>query len=320
MKKNSYIILASFFLVFSSCEKEIDIDLPQSEQKLIVEGKIEIDAFPYVILSKSTGYFDPTDEQSVVNSYVSDAIITITDGTVTNTMTKICSGTLTAPQKDQLSSALGLPRGILDSYNICGFLDLTLIGEPGKTYTITIDYKGEEYASSTTIPNPVPLDSTWFEVFGDRDSLGFLYANLTEPGALQNQYRWYARRINRYTYGANIGEVKDNDFLPPTSSVFDDEFVNGTTFEFGYNRARGSQKEDDSPPERSFYKVGDTVVVKFCSIDKNVFNFIDKAEEQKASNGSPFAAPVNVVSNISNGALGLWAGYGQYYDTIICNK
>ena len=320
MKKNSYIIIAILFFLFTSCEKEIDIDLPQYDQKLIVEGKIEIDNFPYVILSKSSSYFDPTDEQSVASSYVSDATITITDGIVTNTMTKICSGSLTAPQKDQLSSALGVPRGILDSYNICGFLDLTMTGEAGKTYTISIDYNGEEYTSSTIIPVPIPLDSTWFKIYGNRDSLGFLYANLTEPGTTSDQYRWFAKRINKYTYGANTGEVKDNDFLPPTSSVFDDEFVNGTTFEFGYNRARGSEKEDDRPPERSFYKVGDTVVVKFCSIDKNVFNFIDKAEEQMASNGSPFAAPVNIVSNISNGGLGIWAGYGQYYDTIICNK
>mgnify|MGYP005988811885 CR=1 FL=1 len=320
MKKLTYLFIAILVFSFSSCEKEIDIDLPQAEEKLVVEGKIEIDGFPYVILSKSSGYFDPTDERSVANSYVSDASITISDGTTTNTMAKLCSGSLTAAQKDQLSASLGIPRSILDGFNICSFLDVSMTGEAGKTYTISIDYKGEEYTSSTTIPVPVPLDSAWFKVYGDRDSLGFLYANLTEPGTTANQYRWFAKRINKYTYGANEGEVKDSDFLPPTNSVFDDEFVNGTTFEFGYNRARGSNKADDQAPERSFYKVGDTVVVKFCSIDKNVFNFIAKAEEQIASNGSPFAAPVNIISNISNGGLGVWAGYGQYYDTIFCNK
>ncbi|MEN8928435.1 MAG: DUF4249 domain-containing protein [Flavobacteriales bacterium] len=316
-------ILITLFTVLvmsllSSCEKEIDVELPQGGEKLIVEGMIEIDAFPYIILSKTTGYFDPTDEQSVANSYVSDATITITDGVVTNTMTKICSATLTDEQKDQLSSALGVPRAILNSFNICGFLDLTMTGQPGKTYSITIDYKGEEYESSTTIPMPVPLDSTWFEVFGDRDSLGFVYANLTEPPAPNNQYRWFAKRINKYDYGPNVGEVKDRDFSTTRSSVFDDEFVNGTTFEFGYARTRSGSRADDEPPERGFYKVGDTVVVKFCSIDKKVFDFISNAEEQISSSGSPFAAPINIPSNISNGGLGVWAGYGQYYDTIVC--
>lgn len=307
-------------ILLGSCEKEIDVDLPRPEEKLVVEGKIEVGSIPYVVLSKSSAYFDPTDERSVASSYVSDASITISDGSTTTAMAKICSGSLTTAQKDQLSAALGVPRGLLNSYNICGFTDLGMTGSVGKTYTITIDWRGKQYVSSTTIPTPVPLDSTWFEVYGNRDSLGFLYANLTEPPSTQNFYRWFAKRINSYTYGAHKGEVKDNGFLAPTNSVFDDEFVNGTTFELGFNRPRGGEKEDDFPPERSFYKVGDTVVVKFCSIDQEVFNFIDKAEEQIVSTGSPFAAPINIPSNISNGALGLWAGYGQYYDTIVCKK
>lgn len=307
-------------MTFVSCEKEIDVDLPRPEEKLVVEGVIETGAFPYVVLSKSSPYFDPTDIESVANSYVSNATITISDGTTTNTMTKLCSGGLTQPQRVQLSGVLGIPVGVLTSYNICGFTDLTMTGEVGKTYTISIDWEGEIYESSTTIEQPVPLDSTWFKVFGDRDSLGFIYAYLNEPGATQNYYRWYAKRINSYKYGSLKGQTKDNQFNPPSSSVFDDEFVNGTSFEFGYNRPGGSEKADDQAPERGFFKVGDTVVVKFCSIDKGVHDFVDKAEEQILSTGSPFAAPINVVSNISNGALGLWAGYSPYFDTVVCTK
>ena len=303
-----------------SCEKEIDVDLPTPDEKLVVEGVIETGTFPYVVLSKSSAFFDPTDLQSVASSYVSDATITISDGTTTNTMTKLCSGTLTDPQKEQLGNLLGIPLAVLQNFNICGYTDLTMLGEVGKTYSITIDWKGEEYKSSTTIVPPVALDSTWFEVFGERDSLGFIYAYMTEPATEGNNYRWYARRINKYDYGPNVGEVKDARFLPPTSSVFDDEFVNGTSFEFAYNRARGSDKPDDVPPERSFFKVGDTVVVKFCSIDRKVHDFIDKAEEQQLSTGNPFAAPINIKSNISNGALGLWAGYSPFFDTVVCKR
>ena len=36
------------------------------------------------------------------------------------------------------------------------------------------------------------------------------------------------------------------------------------------------------------------------------------------SNGSPFSSPVLIPSNISNGALGIWAGYGTWYDTLYC--
>jgi hypothetical protein len=320
MKVTHYILMVFISSLLFSCEKEIDVDLPRPEEKLVVEGVVETGAFPYVVLSKTSPYFDPTDVESVANSYVSEATITLSDGVTTTQMTRLCSGTLTEPQKDQLSIALGIPRQVLGAYNICGFTDLTRVGEVGKTYTIAITWKGEVYESSTTILNPVPLDSTWFEVYGNRDSLGFIYANLTEPANEINYYRWFARRINTYKSGPLKGQVKDNSFLPPTNSVFDDEFVNGTTFEFGYNRPSTNGNPDDSGPERSLYKDGDTVVVKFCNIDKSVYDFIDGAEEQIISTGSPFATPTNVFSNISNGGLGLWAGYSPYNDTIFCNK
>ena len=312
------LVVFSLLLLMSSCEKEIDVDLPRPEEKLIVEGIIETDQFQYVVLSKSTGYFDPTDAQSVANSYVSDAVISISDGTVTNQMSKICSSSLSAAQQKELSDLLGIPVALLSSYDICGFVDLSMVGEVGKSYTISIDWKGNNYQGTTQLVEPVSLDSSWFEVFGDRDSLGFLYAEMSEPAAEKNFYRWFAQRINSYQYGSLKGQQKDESFLLPSSSVFDDEFVNGTTFEFGYGRPVASDKFDDQAPERGFYKVGDTVVVKFCSIDKGVFSFISTAEEQILSTGSPFATPVNVPSNISNGALGLWAGYSPYFDTIIC--
>lgn len=313
-----FLFVSSLFLV--SCEKEIDVDLPRPEEKLVVEGVIETGAFPYVILSKSTPYFDPTDISSVANSYVSDATITISDGTITNHMTKLCSSSLNSAQQRQLSELVGIPMNLLSTYDICGYVDLSMLGEVGKTYEIKISWNNEEYVGSTQLVNPVSLDSAWFEVFGDRDSLGFLYAEMTDPVSKNNYYRWFAQRINSYTYGSLIGQQKDNNFLTPSSSVFDDEFVNGTNFEFGYGRPVASDKFDDQAPERGFYKVGDTVVVKFCSIDQGVFSFISVAEEQILSTGSPFATPVNVPSNISNGALGLWAGYSPHFDTIICKK
>ena len=69
--------------------------------------------------------------------------------------------------------------------------------------------------------------------------------------------------------------------------------------------------------ERGYFKKGDTIAVKFCAIDQNVFKFVLESENQVSSTGSPFASPSNVTSNISNGALGIWAGYGATFDTLI---
>jgi hypothetical protein len=40
-------------------------------------------------------------------------------------------------------------------------------------------------------------------------------------------------------------------------------------------------------------------------------------ENQVANQGSPFAVPSNIKTNI-NGGLGLWVGYAAVYDTIVC--
>lgn len=317
MKLKNITLILSLLLLFS-CEKEVDVNLPQVEPKLVVEGKIELNTNPIIILTKTTGYFDPTDLNSVAASFVDDATITISNGTTTNNMTKVCSSSLTPPQQEALAQQLGVAVEILQNYNICGYTD-GMVGEEGKTYTINIDWQGKNYTSSTLIPTLVPLDSVWFEVEPGLDSLGFAWAFLSDPAGVKNYYRWYTKRINHYTFGANIGEQKDANFIAPTGSVFNDDFFDGLTFDFAYNRKSTTDKEDDNNDEKWYFKKGDTIAVKFCSIDKGVYEFHNQAETQVQSTGSPFASPSNVKSNISNGALGIWAGYGIAYDTIIAN-
>jgi hypothetical protein len=64
--------------------------------------------------------------------------------------------------------------------------------------------------------------------------------------------------------------------------------------------------------------LGDSVVVKFSRIDEAAFNFFDKKDAQVGSAGNPFATPVNVPTNITGGALGIWVGVSPWYDTLYC--
>ena len=53
-------LFAIFLLIFSyGCSKIIDVELPDSEPLLVVEGSIRNGEIPLVLLSKSAGYFDP---------------------------------------------------------------------------------------------------------------------------------------------------------------------------------------------------------------------------------------------------------------------
>ena len=46
------------FLCFISCQDEISLNFPIESQQLVIEGGIEPNMPPYVILSKNQGYFD----------------------------------------------------------------------------------------------------------------------------------------------------------------------------------------------------------------------------------------------------------------------
>jgi len=114
--------------------------------------------------------------------------------------------------------------------------------------------------------------------------------------------------------------MKDSIFVTPRGSVLEDKFFNGKSFDFGYNRGSvpNSSKDDDNNDERNFFKRGDTIVVKFCSIDRAHFLFWRTEEMQVGNNGNPFGSPAPITSNIEGG-LGIWGGYAVTLDTVIAH-
>jgi len=324
IQKNRILILFAFAVIASlyACEKEITVDLPAAVPKIVVEGNIEQGQAPLVLISKSSSFFAPTDLNSIQNLYRSDAVVTLSNGTIEEELIAICSADIPEELLPLVTEITGFTAEQLSQVNICAYTSFNpqMRGELDKSYTLKVELDADVATAVTKINKLVPLDSLWFRVSGNTDSLGFLYAVISDPDTLGNAYRWFAKRINSYPeWSDDAGEQKDQGFIAPLGSVSDDVFFNGLSFEFGFFRgtAPNSGKEDDVNDERGFYKIGDTVVVKGCVIDRGVFRFVSSFEDQVASSGSPFASPANVFTNVEGG-LGLWAGYGAVYDTVIC--
>src|ERR1700746_2212115 len=51
------ILIFIFSLLVASCQQKIDLKIPDYQQSLVVEGKIETDTFPQVYLTYTTPYF-----------------------------------------------------------------------------------------------------------------------------------------------------------------------------------------------------------------------------------------------------------------------
>ena len=315
---SKYIICLSFLVLsLFACTKEVLIDIPEGEQQLVVEGIIISNSVPVIFLTQSQSFNTPIDPSSLADIFVSGATVQVTSDGTTYDLEEVCVSTLDPADLPLVAELLGLSVEELLAINICVYTSFDFLGEEGKTYDLFIDAEGETVNSSTKIDYAVGLDSLWFEIWGDTDSLGFIWGILTDPDTAGNNYRWYSQRINSYPNAPGI--PKDSRYIAPSNSVSEDAFFDGLEFEFGFNRGKAfnSAQPDDNNEEAFFFKVGDTIAVRPVSIRFDAYRFYRSLEEQVTTNGSPFSLPENIESNI-DGGLGIWAGFGPTYDTIIC--
>lgn len=285
------LFIAAFFVAFlMSCEKEVKMDLPDSEVKIVIEGWIENGQPAGVIITKSAPYFDPIDSTTLANSLVTDAVVTVSDGSSTENL------------------ILSFNPNYFPYFIYQGF---SIIGEVGKTYTLTVEVEGKTYTAETEILEPLYLDSVWFQVEPNKDSLGYVWANCYDPGTSEDYYRIFARRIG-----------KDPVFVPVFGSVWEDKYFNGQEFVFSIYRGQASYLIDVSETESgefTYFKTGDTIITKLTHISRDHYLFWRTIETEIFAGGNPFSAPTKIVSNIEGGALGIWGGYAATYDTVIAN-
>jgi len=278
--------------IFFSCEKEITIDLPKPDNKIVIEGAIETGQHPWAFVTTNTPYFMPVDSAVLYNMIIKNAKVTVTDGITTDTL--------------YLS---------LDPYTFpfLKYVANNMIGETGKTYKLKVEVDGKEYTASTYIPNAVRLDSLKFKTDINQDTLGYVWLYIVDPDTLGNYYRIFTKVLG-----------VDSVYLRPYPSVIDDRFFNGQFGEYSLQKGRNPLQDnkydanglDSNGVPRWYFRKGQTVVVKLCSIDAIHYDFWYSVEQQMISDGNPFMSPVSARTNISGGALGVWGGYGTFLDTI----
>ncbi|WP_317897513.1 DUF4249 domain-containing protein [Aurantibacillus circumpalustris] len=283
MKK--YFCYIATLLVIASCRKDVKLDLPNYQQKIVIEGSIETGSTALVFVSYSVPYFGEFDFSTPEEAFVKGALVTVSDGIMTDTLKEI-------------DPSVGYI-----------YVGLKLIGKQGGTYTIRVSTGGKTFETSSTILNPVKLDTLYFDKIKG-DTLGFIAQKLSEPAGSGDNYRWSAKRLGR-----------DQFYTSPFNSVFDDKFIDGKSFNFSYNRGvqPNQRAQNSSDPERGYFKAGDTVVVKFCKIGKKEFDFWHTYYLNRSSNFNPFSSPTNIKSMFNNyqECFGAFVAYAPSFDTII---
>ena len=286
--------IAILGLIFSGCTEDItdEINLDNTERDiLVVEGNINNkDTFHEVKLS-------------VVKSYTESGLPPVVAGA-----------------KVTISSDPGENYTLTEDPNREGvYLTPKFAGEPGITYTITIQntgIKGEDgedfYTADCIMKQPIIMDSITYEkshYFYTDDSL----TELNEEIAEEWIYGW-EQGDDIYIirgWGRESGETDDDyyQWLYYKNGVLETDTLDETIF-VDDNMVDGNE----IPGLEMWYavpaRIGDTIVVESRGVTKEYYKYISGVMEETSWNSGPFGGPpANPHSNLSNGAVGFFNVY-----------
>lgn len=291
MKLVGFLFCVTFLI---SCEKNINFKLKVVPDVLVVDASIESNQPPIVILSKSFDYFSKISPQALDTLFVHNADVFISNGAQTQKL------------KEYTIDSTGF-HTYFYSIDTSG-ISSSFVGQFKTSYTLKVVTGGKEYTSSTTIPELTKkVDSLWWQPapFTTDTTEVIVTVRATDPPGLGNYIRYYTK-------------INNGPFLPGGQSVFDDELIDGTTYDLKLDP--GIDRNNPVAYDKNFFHRGDTITLKLSNIDRATYQFWLTMEFAYQSIGNPFASPNKVVGNISNGALGAFCGYAAGFKTLIIPK
>jgi len=282
-----------FLLVFSlfSCEKELDMDIPANEPKIVVNSFINPDSTFRLHLSESS---------HVLSNDVLPAII---GGTV------------------ELYEELTLIETLADLGN--GYYSSNKKPQSGKKYSIKVTKSGfKTITSSDAVPFPVTMSGLDTGVAMEHGTeMREVKLTIDDP-AESNYYnlRLYSfTEEYRYNSSTNLIDTlnkfselyfSSEDVIFQEShgtlgAVFTDELFNGKKY---------SLKVKVSSAQYGSYTKGKKIHVVLNNLSKEHFLYLQSLQKYNFSN-DPFSQPVRVYSNILNG-FGIFGAFTSYRDSI----
>lgn len=286
------VLATGLWVGLASCEKAISFTPRDATPEVVIEATIENDEPPTVILSRSMNYFSELTPDSLARSFIRQAEVYVSNGSLTHRLKEY---------------AFPAGNGYIVYYYSTDSASLATAfeGEFNKSYSLLVRVDGREYTATTIIPALTKtFDSIWWEPAPNNpdSSKVIVMGRTTDPPGYGNYIRYFT-------------QSNTEPFLPGFNSVFDDQIVDGKTYDIQIEHGVDRNQSIDLEEYAFFYR-GDVVTVKLCNIDKATFDFWRTMEYNYSSIGNPFSSPVKVLSNIKGGGLGYFGGYAAQYLTL----
>ncbi len=254
MKKTIIIVLGFWMMI--ACEDVIDVDLPEQETRLVVNGLLRVDIGQEFVnveigMSETSNFFEenqPTQVESAAIIYgVLDEFGEIINPAFSNLAEVDTGSGIYVPDPNFLSDQR---------------IRTVDIG-PGVVFFLQITYDGRNYFARTEYAPTVPINSLTQgdETLFDEDDIEVIVSFTDVPD-----------EENYYVFDFGFGE-----FL-----AIDDQFIDGQDFEFSYFFDSNVQP-------------GQEITVSILGATQDFYNYIDLLVEQTDDTGGVFQTPITTA-------------------------
>ena len=248
-------LLSIWGIGLTACEDVIDVEVPEEEPRLVVEGLLRVDTTQVFVpvevkLSQTAGFFDEIQPVTDADQVIIILQVLDDDGLPTD------SGTKSLTQLEE-GSGIYVPD---PSFDADQRLRVSTVVENDILYTLVVTWQGRRYAAQTKYITSVPIDELRLGdgTLFDEDETELIVRFADDPD-LDNFYLF--------------------DFGFDNYLVTEDTFYKGQEFEFSY-----FYDEDFDP--------GTELEVGILGADRAFYNYMDLLIGQTEGQQGPFQTPV----------------------------
>jgi hypothetical protein len=193
---NNKLLVLFHLLVFTSCEKVLDIDIKDADKKYVIEGTItNVTGQPAEVKISQTKNFDQSNAVEGISS--ATVSIQVNNGT-TYSLTETAPGVYTSP---------------------------AFTGVPGNTYHLRVNINGELISATSTMPlQTVTLDTLKVDNFSlGGNSAKLVIPNYQDPIGIGNSYRFVQYTNNVLVKKVFVQNDAQSDGLRSTRPLRDND-------------------------------------------------------------------------------------------------
>ncbi|WP_158871926.1 DUF4249 domain-containing protein [Maribellus comscasis] len=247
----------AILIIFSSCEKVIDLNLDSVSPQIAIQGNIYDQPGPYSVkISKTVDFY----ESSIYPPVAGALVIISDDHGVVDTLVEKSPGE---------------------------YITTKIVGNPGYTYSLVVTVEEISYTATSTMNNAVYIDSVYIEdaVFGSGKQVT---SKFTDPIDTENYYRFieFINNVQQSDFHVTRDELYDGESVEYSISSTNNDYKIKTGDSitirlesidegvYDYFRTAGSEGSQSASPDNPISNITNGALGYFSACSYRIYPII----------------------------------------------